>query len=87
MRAQGATEKFDRALLDLETCLEGEVAAGETSETRLTYDGLCFLEEVFFYRKWSTCRRRMHRNQPVIARSLAEPDANPRWAAMRPAVP
>jgi hypothetical protein len=43
----GATEKFDRALPDLETFLEGEVAAGETRETRLTYDGLCFLKQVF----------------------------------------
>ena len=43
----GAGEKFDRALPELETYLEGEVANGETSETRLTYDGLCFLKEVF----------------------------------------
>jgi hypothetical protein len=43
----GAAEKFDRALPDLETFLEGEVAAGETRETRLTYDGLCFLKQVF----------------------------------------
>jgi hypothetical protein len=43
----GAIEKFDRALPDLETYLEEEVARGETSETRLTYDGLCFLQQVF----------------------------------------
>jgi hypothetical protein len=31
----------------LETYLEGEVAAGEVSETRLTFEGLCFLKEAF----------------------------------------
>jgi hypothetical protein len=40
-------EKFNLALPELETYLEGEVANGVTSETRLTYDGLCFLKEVF----------------------------------------
>ena len=39
----GVEEKFDRTLPELETYLEGEVAAGETSETRLTYHGLVFL--------------------------------------------
>ena len=43
----GAIDKFDRTLADLETYLEKEVAAGETSETRLTFDGLCFLREAF----------------------------------------
>jgi hypothetical protein len=43
----GASAKFERALAALETFLEGEVAAGKTSETRLTYDGLCFLKEAF----------------------------------------
>lgn len=43
----GAAEKFERALPKLETYLEGEVAAGETSETRLTFDGLCFLKQAF----------------------------------------
>lgn len=43
----GAAEKFDRALPELETFLEEEVANGETSESRLTYDGLCFLKETF----------------------------------------
>jgi hypothetical protein len=43
----GAGEKFDRALPELETYLEAEVAAGETSETRLTYHGLCFLKQAF----------------------------------------
>lgn len=43
----GAGEKFDQALPELETYLEEEVAAGETSETRLTYDALCFLKQAF----------------------------------------
>jgi hypothetical protein len=43
----GIAERFDRALPELETFLEGEVAKGETSETRLTFDGLCFLRQVF----------------------------------------
>ena len=38
--------KADRALPELETFLEGEVANGETSETRLTYDGLCYLRQI-----------------------------------------
>ena len=41
----GLGEKFDRALPELETYLESEVAAGETSETKLTYDGLVFLKQ------------------------------------------
>jgi hypothetical protein len=41
----GIEEKFNRALPALETFLEGEVANGETSETRLTYDGLLFLKD------------------------------------------
>jgi hypothetical protein len=43
----GATDKFDRALSGLETHLEAEIAAGETSETRLTFEGLCFLNRAF----------------------------------------
>jgi hypothetical protein len=43
----GITEQFERALPELETFLEGEVARGETRETRLTYDGLCYLKQVF----------------------------------------
>lgn len=39
----GAVDKFERALPELETFLREEVAAGETGETQLTYDGLCFL--------------------------------------------
>jgi hypothetical protein len=43
----GVAEKFDRALPELETYLEKEIAAGETSETRLTFDGTCFLKQAF----------------------------------------
>jgi hypothetical protein len=42
----GITEKFERALPELETFLESEVAKGETRETRLTYDGLCYLKQI-----------------------------------------
>ena len=42
----GIAEKFDRALPDLETFLEGEVARGETRETRLTFDGLVYLRRL-----------------------------------------
>jgi hypothetical protein len=43
----GIAQKFDSALPELETYLESQVADGETSETRLTYNGLCFLKQVF----------------------------------------
>lgn len=43
----GAAEKLERVLPELETYLEGEIAAGETNETRLTFDGLCFLKRAF----------------------------------------
>jgi hypothetical protein len=43
----GTADKFDRALPELETYLEREIAAGETSEARLTFDGLCFLKQSF----------------------------------------
>jgi hypothetical protein len=43
----GIAEKFDRALPELETFLEAEVARGETRETRLTFDGLRYLKRVF----------------------------------------
>jgi hypothetical protein len=43
----GAADKFDRVLPELETHLEAEIAAGETSETRLTFEGLCFLKQAF----------------------------------------
>ena len=42
----GIADQFDRALPELETFLEEEVANGETSETRLTYDGLCHLRHI-----------------------------------------
>lgn len=42
----GITEQFDRALPELETFLEGQVAHGETRETHLTYDGLCYLRQI-----------------------------------------
>ena len=41
----GIAEKFERTLADLETFLEAEVAEGETSETRLTFDGLLYLKQ------------------------------------------
>lgn len=43
----GAADKLDRLLPELESYLEGEVAAGETRETRLTFEGLCFLNQAF----------------------------------------
>jgi hypothetical protein len=43
----GVADKCDRARVELQTYLEEEIAAGETGETRLTYDGLCFLRQVF----------------------------------------
>jgi hypothetical protein len=43
----GSADRLDQALPGLETCLEGEVADGETGETRLTYNRLCFLKELF----------------------------------------
>jgi hypothetical protein len=43
----GIAQKFDSALPELETYLESQVADGETGETRLTYNGLCFLKQVF----------------------------------------
>ena len=42
----GIADQFDRALPELETFLEDEVANGETGETRLTYDGLCHLRHI-----------------------------------------
>jgi hypothetical protein len=41
----GIAEKFDRALPDLETFLEAEVARGETRETKLTFDGLLYFKQ------------------------------------------
>jgi len=42
----GIADQFDRVLPELETFLESEVAKGETRETRLTYDGLCYLRQI-----------------------------------------
>ncbi len=42
----GIADQLDRALPELETFLEGEIANGETSETRLTYNGLCHLRDI-----------------------------------------
>jgi hypothetical protein len=42
----GIAERFDRALPELETFLEGEVANGETSQSRLTMDGLLYLKQL-----------------------------------------
>jgi hypothetical protein len=43
----GASDRLDQALPELATYLEGDVAKDGTSETRLTYSGLCFLKELF----------------------------------------
>ncbi|MHC2334576.1 hypothetical protein [Bradyrhizobium sp. USDA 4454] len=42
----GIADQFDRALPDLETFLEAEVAQGEVSESKLTFDGLCYLRQL-----------------------------------------
>ncbi|QOZ32862.1 hypothetical protein [Bradyrhizobium sp. CCBAU 53421] len=42
----GIADKFDRALPELETFLEVQVAKGEVRETRLTFDGLCYLRRL-----------------------------------------
>ncbi|MCC8981477.1 hypothetical protein [Bradyrhizobium acaciae] len=42
----GIADKFDRALPELETFLEAEVARGEVSETKLTFDGLRYLRRL-----------------------------------------
>lgn len=42
----GIADKFDRALPELETFLEAQVAKGEMRETRLTFDGLYFLRRL-----------------------------------------
>ena len=43
----GIADKFERALPELESFLKAEVARGETRETRLTFDGLCYLKQIF----------------------------------------
>ena len=47
LRDDGYWSEFDRALPELETYLESQVADGEGSETRLTYNGLCYLKQLF----------------------------------------
>jgi hypothetical protein len=42
----GIADQFDRVLPELETFLENEIANGEVSEARLTYDGLCYLRQI-----------------------------------------
>ena len=42
----GIADKFDRALPQLETFLEKEVAQGEVSESKLTFDGLNYLRRL-----------------------------------------
>ncbi|MCC8935038.1 hypothetical protein [Bradyrhizobium ivorense] len=42
----GIADTFDRALPELETFLEAEVARGEVRESRLTLDGLRFLRKL-----------------------------------------
>ena len=42
-----AREKFERLLPELEDFLEAEVARGVSSESQLTFDGLCFLKQAF----------------------------------------
>jgi len=42
-----ARDKFERLLPELEDFLEEEVARGVSSESQLTYDGLCFLKQAF----------------------------------------
>jgi hypothetical protein len=43
----GLADSLDQALSELEAYLKGEVADGEASEARLTYNGLCFFKELF----------------------------------------
>ncbi|MBP1297532.1 hypothetical protein AB7M49_008108 [Bradyrhizobium elkanii] len=42
----GIADRFDRALPELETFLEAEIAQGEVRESRLTLDGLCYLRQL-----------------------------------------
>ena len=43
----GAADKLYRTRHELETHLEGQIARGEISESRLTFEGLCFLRQAF----------------------------------------
>lgn len=42
----GIADRFDRALPELETFLEAEIAQGEVRELKLTLDGLCYLRQL-----------------------------------------
>ncbi|MHC6150465.1 hypothetical protein ACVSQB_01575 [Bradyrhizobium elkanii] len=42
----GIADRFDRALPELETFLEAEIAQGEVRESKLTLDGLCYLRRL-----------------------------------------
>ncbi|MBR1160865.1 hypothetical protein [Bradyrhizobium elkanii] len=42
----GIADRFDRALPELETFLEAEIAQGEVRESKLTFDGLCYLRQL-----------------------------------------
>jgi len=42
----GIADRFDRALPELETFLEAEIAQGEVRESKLTFDGLCYLRRL-----------------------------------------
>ncbi|KRP95077.1 hypothetical protein AOQ73_23540 [Bradyrhizobium pachyrhizi] len=42
----GIADRFDRALPELESFLEAEIAQGEVRESKLTLDGLCYLRQL-----------------------------------------
>ncbi|MHC1944565.1 hypothetical protein IF803_09295 [Bradyrhizobium sp. UFLA06-06] len=42
----GIADRFDRALPELENFLEAEIAQGEVRESKLTFDGLCYLRRL-----------------------------------------
>ncbi|MFQ3454512.1 MULTISPECIES: hypothetical protein [Bradyrhizobium] len=42
----GIADRFDRALPELENFLEAEIAQGEVRESKLTFDGLCYLRQL-----------------------------------------
>ncbi|MCP1844477.1 hypothetical protein ACVIHI_002602 [Bradyrhizobium sp. USDA 4524] len=42
----GIADRFDRALPELETFLDAEIAQGEVRESKLTLDGLCYLRQL-----------------------------------------
>ena len=80
-----ARDKFERLLPELEDFLEAEVARGVSSESQLTFDGLCSLKQAFARReierslygrlsrspRCATCMR--HRSLNKALRTLARP--------------